>query len=210
MFAMKEYPADIMPLYAQGYTLTEFLIQRGGRRRFLDFLGDGMQSEEWSGATQRHYGYRDLAALQNAWLDWVRRGFPRIEAPSSQPGHRAEAEMLAASGRRSRPGPNLIYRIRKEDPGGSVPDPFLVAVGSDGGAVGPVVAAASVTQPGAARASTPKVAQASGWRAVGERSTRATAAVAVEPLPAEPVRTQVSHPQPIQRPRQTILQWSRP
>lgn len=208
MFAMKEYPADIMPLYAQGYTLTEFLIQHGGRRRFLDFLGDGMQSKGWSAATQRHYGFRDLAALQNGWLDWVGRGFPSIEAPGSRPGRMADAELLAGSGKRSRPGPNLIYRIRKEDPAGS--DPFLVAVGPDRGAVGPVVAATSVTQLGADRVSTPKVAQASGWRAAGERSTRAAAAVAVGPAPAEPVRTQVTHPQPIQRPRQTILRWSRP
>ena len=27
MFAMTEYPRDVMPLYAQGYSLAEFLIQ---------------------------------------------------------------------------------------------------------------------------------------------------------------------------------------
>ena len=44
MFAMKEYPRDIMPLYAQGYSLAEFLIQQGGRAEVLDFLGDGMET----------------------------------------------------------------------------------------------------------------------------------------------------------------------
>ena len=43
MFAMTEYPPDIMPLYAQGYSLAEFLIQTGGRRKYVEFLGDGLQ-----------------------------------------------------------------------------------------------------------------------------------------------------------------------
>ena len=62
MFAMTDYPADIMPLYAQGYSLAEFLIQSGGRRRYVEFLGDGLQSDNWSAAVQRHYGIQDLSA----------------------------------------------------------------------------------------------------------------------------------------------------
>ena len=43
MFAMTEYPQDIMPLYAQGYSLAEYLIQIGGRRKYVEFLADGLQ-----------------------------------------------------------------------------------------------------------------------------------------------------------------------
>ena len=71
MFAMTDYPADIMPLYAQGYSLAEFLIQTRGRREYVEFLGDGLKSEDWPGAVERHYGVKDLGALQNTWLAWV-------------------------------------------------------------------------------------------------------------------------------------------
>ena len=76
MFAMTDYPPDIMPLYAQGYSLAEFLIQTGGRRKYVEFLGDGLQSDDWPGAVHRHYGIQDLSALQNTWLAWVRQGSP--------------------------------------------------------------------------------------------------------------------------------------
>jgi len=75
MFAMTEYPKDIMPLYAQGYSLAEFLIQNGGRRKYIEFLGDGMETGgDWEGAIQRHYGVKNLGVLQNMWLGWVRGG----------------------------------------------------------------------------------------------------------------------------------------
>ncbi len=32
MFVMEQYPEDILPLYAQGYSLARFFIQQGGRR----------------------------------------------------------------------------------------------------------------------------------------------------------------------------------
>ena len=39
MFAMKEYPPDVLPLYAQGYSVTRYLIQQGGHdyRTTFDF-----------------------------------------------------------------------------------------------------------------------------------------------------------------------------
>jgi len=76
MFAMREYPADVLPLYAQGYSLARFLIERGGRRRFVAFVGDGLAGEDWSGALGRHYGLPDVPRLQGLWLDWVRQGCP--------------------------------------------------------------------------------------------------------------------------------------
>lgn len=81
MFAMQEYPRDVLPLYAQGYSLARFLIAQGGKRKFVQYIGDGMQTNNWPEATRRHYGYRDLSELQLTWLDWVRRGCPAIESP---------------------------------------------------------------------------------------------------------------------------------
>jgi len=76
MFAMREYPADVLPLYAQGYSLARFLIERGGRRRYVAFVGDGLGGNDWSGALGRHYGLPDVAQLQGVWLEWVRQGCP--------------------------------------------------------------------------------------------------------------------------------------
>lgn len=83
MFTMKDYPHDILPLYAQGYSLSKFLIQQKGRRHFLNYIGAGMVAEEqghplrqWDQTTAKFYGYKDLSDLQIAWQDWVRKGSP--------------------------------------------------------------------------------------------------------------------------------------
>ena len=207
MFSMSEYPRDIMPLYAQGYTLSEFLIQQGGRQKFLDFLADGMGNDQWSAATERHYGHHDVGTLQNAWLAWARQGFPRIQSPGDQPPQAVEPELLAADRGRPRPEPNLIYRIGKPDratPAGENPSP---ARGRHRGTPRPNAIAASQAEWTPGGVLPPKVLPASGWRAVGGRAGRASAAVAVTPAPAGPVSTQVTHPQPIERPRQIILEW---
>ena len=60
MFAMMDYPPDFMPLYAEGYSLAEYLILVGGRQEFVKFLDDGLKGDDWSGAVQRHYRQQDL------------------------------------------------------------------------------------------------------------------------------------------------------
>jgi hypothetical protein len=77
MFAMKEYPSDVLPLYAQGHSLAHLLILERGKQAFMEFLADGMRDENWPRAIQQHYGFANLLELQNAWLDWVRAGRPR-------------------------------------------------------------------------------------------------------------------------------------
>jgi hypothetical protein len=79
MFAMKEYPHDVLPLYAQGHSLAQYLIAQRGKRAFLNFLADGMQDENWPRALRAHYEFDHLLALQNSWLGWVRSGRPDIQ-----------------------------------------------------------------------------------------------------------------------------------
>ena len=79
MFVMKEYPQDVLPLYAQGHSLSQFLIYQRGKREFMEFLADGMQDENWPRAIQERYGYRNLLVLQNSWMDWVRQGRPKLQ-----------------------------------------------------------------------------------------------------------------------------------
>ncbi|MFN0021574.1 MAG: hypothetical protein ACKVP0_25255 [Pirellulaceae bacterium] len=87
MFAMTEYPREMLPLYSQGYSLTRFLIQSGGeqgKRKFVNYVGDGMRQNNWTRATSDHYGYRSLSDLQIAWLEWVKQGSP-VMAPAREP-----------------------------------------------------------------------------------------------------------------------------
>jgi hypothetical protein len=78
MFAMKEYPHDVLPLYSQGHSLAQWLIESRGKRAFLEFLTDGLQDENWPRAVEKHYGFSDLYAMQNKWLDWVKQGRPSV------------------------------------------------------------------------------------------------------------------------------------
>lgn len=78
MFAMKEYPQDVMPLYSQGHSLAQWLIEQRGKKVFLEFLTDGLQDENWPRAVKKHYGFNDLYVLQNSWLDWVKQGRPQL------------------------------------------------------------------------------------------------------------------------------------
>lgn len=78
MFAMKEYPPNVMPLYSQGHSLATFLIERRGKAAFIDFLADGMADERWNAAVRDHYGHRGLRDLQESWMRWVWQGRPRL------------------------------------------------------------------------------------------------------------------------------------
>jgi hypothetical protein len=83
MFAMKEYPPDVMPLYAQGHSLAQWLIESRGRKAFLAFLADGMRDEDWQRAVHQHYGFSDLLAMQHSWNDWIKLGRPRLTPEDS-------------------------------------------------------------------------------------------------------------------------------
>jgi hypothetical protein len=86
MFAMKEYPSDVMPLYAQGHSTATWLIESRGREAFLKFLADGMRDENWERAVHQHYGFTDLLAMQHAWNDWVKQGRPQLTPETSPLG----------------------------------------------------------------------------------------------------------------------------
>jgi hypothetical protein len=79
MFRMTEYPNPILPLYAQGYSLTRYLLQQGGKRKFVNYVGDGMATNNWGEATRKHYGFKNLSDLQVTWVEWVRSGSPNLE-----------------------------------------------------------------------------------------------------------------------------------
>jgi hypothetical protein len=80
LFRMTEYPRDMSVLYAQGYSVTAFLVDRGGggregRGKLLQFLGTGMSGntpESWNEASRRVYGFDSVDGMERAWLDSLR------------------------------------------------------------------------------------------------------------------------------------------
>jgi hypothetical protein len=82
LFRMAEYPRDMIVLYAQGYSITAYLVDRGGggregRGRLLQFLAAGMAGndsknhgtvESWNNAARQVYGFESADALEEAWL----------------------------------------------------------------------------------------------------------------------------------------------
>lgn len=80
LFLMTEYPSDVLPMYAQGYSVCQFLIAQRGPRALVAFLGDYMQKPSWTHHVRSHYGYESLAELQEAWLAWVANGSGPVDA----------------------------------------------------------------------------------------------------------------------------------
>lgn len=74
LFLMKEYPQDVLPMYAQGYSVCQFLIQQKGPREFIRFLGDYLKEPSWTLNVKRHYGYASLQEFQDYWIAWVASG----------------------------------------------------------------------------------------------------------------------------------------
>ena len=195
MFAMTEYPQDVMPLYAQGYSLAEFLIYHGGRRKFVHFLADGMHDGQWSAAVERNYHFRDLSNLQNSWVAWVAQGFPPPPVESSETAavqappaaRQATVTPVAAvvdheymvPGRRVRPESNLIYYMHDKVAAESSPPPVA-------------------PQNGAPQNSTVQVLPAQGWRTVSGEPA--------ESGPPSQAATQVARPPTMEMVRQQVMQ----
>ncbi len=71
LFTLTQYPPDVMVLYAEGYSVTNFLVGRSSRPEFLNFVADGMRLG-WDQALRAHYGYQNINELEQAWIQHLR------------------------------------------------------------------------------------------------------------------------------------------
>ncbi|MFM8274708.1 MAG: hypothetical protein ACKODX_20590 [Gemmata sp.] len=93
LFRMTEYPRDMIVLYAQGYSLCDYLVRKGGdgregRARLLQFLGLGMQgntNESWNAAASKVYGYDTVDTMEEAWLAALKTPPARVVARDTTP-----------------------------------------------------------------------------------------------------------------------------
>src|SRR5581483_5394997 len=70
-FAMRNYPDDVMVLYAEGYSVTNFLVAQSNRQTFLAFVNQGMRTG-WDDAAKRYYSFKSVEELEQAWLQNLR------------------------------------------------------------------------------------------------------------------------------------------
>ncbi|MCS7465587.1 hypothetical protein NZK35_02740 [Stieleria sp. ICT_E10.1] len=104
LFRLTEYPSDMLPMYAQGYSVCRFLIEQSGPRQFIAFLEGYMESSSWTANVQAHYGYDSLKQLQDQWLAWVAQGSGPVESFVSARG-KASASLASSRTPRSLSGP---------------------------------------------------------------------------------------------------------
>jgi hypothetical protein len=71
LFTLKDYPRDprdIGALYAQGYSVSEFLVGMSNRQTFLSFVAHGMQPNYgWDNAARTYYHFQTVTELEQAW-----------------------------------------------------------------------------------------------------------------------------------------------
>jgi hypothetical protein len=76
LFSLSDYPRDmdkVMTLYAEGYSVCDFLVQRKDRATFLKFVAMGMETKtNWDNAVRTCYELADVEALEAAWLKHLR------------------------------------------------------------------------------------------------------------------------------------------
>jgi hypothetical protein len=91
LLSITEYPKNmqhVLTLYAEGYSLADFLVQKGGKSRFLAFMQDAHMAG-WDTALRRHYEEENVEALESKWSNWVVAGSPALRLP--------EGELVAAA-----------------------------------------------------------------------------------------------------------------
>ncbi len=89
LLAMRDYPKDmhqVLTLYAEGYSLADYLVgQKGeeGRSIYLRFLQDAHE-QGWENAIEGHYGYKSVSDLESKWHGWIMAGSPAFDLPEGQ------------------------------------------------------------------------------------------------------------------------------
>jgi hypothetical protein len=125
LFQMADYPRDMIVLYAQGYSLSHYLVRLGGdgqegRGKLLQFLAIGMAGNDprdrgrlekqfhgspqsWNEAASKVYGFDSVDLLEEAWLTSLKKPPVRIAARDTTPpsgltsgGNRSELRTSAA------------------------------------------------------------------------------------------------------------------
>lgn len=86
LLSITEYPKNmqhVLTLYAEGYLLADFLVQKGGKSRFLAFMQDAHESG-WDASLRKHYEEESVESLESKWSQWVIAGSPSLRRPNGE------------------------------------------------------------------------------------------------------------------------------
>lgn len=160
LLSITEYPKNmqhVLTLYAEGYLLADFLVQKGGKSRFLAFMQDAHESG-WDASLRKHYEEENVESLESKWSQWVIAGSPSLRRPNGELLADAKSPSIVRSQNPETKSPTR----RKAD------DVELASATSTGHSVTP--RSESVTAPEARRREPP----------VGQASSLSTPAKSVE------------------------------
>jgi len=82
LFSLKDYPNDVMVLYAEGFSICRYLVDSGDRQTFLEFVKYGLQ-HGWDSSVQTCYHLRSVNELESSWIDSLKH--PRSSAIAAAP-----------------------------------------------------------------------------------------------------------------------------
>jgi hypothetical protein len=73
LFTLKEYGEipDVMVLYAEGFSMSNYLVGLGGRQNFLAFVSMGLQNQ-WDKGVQTYYHMNSVEDLEEHWRQHLR------------------------------------------------------------------------------------------------------------------------------------------
>lgn len=83
LLEMKQYPQDhqdVLALYAEGHSLADYLIQRGGKPRYIQLMALA-HDRSWEASIKQLYGFQNLQSLEREWDQWVIAGSPTLKVP---------------------------------------------------------------------------------------------------------------------------------
>jgi hypothetical protein len=124
----------------------------------VNYVGDGMQTNNWTAATKKYYGFTSLSDLQVTWVEWVRQGSPDVSA--------------VASAEEPQQGTDIAARSASEGRAASIPAGQM-----------PGTQMASLTRP---RPTAAGDVQPSAWQTVGAQRERSIAAAQHFETPPQP------------------------
>ena len=110
LFTMRDYPSDVHTLYAQGYSISQFLVDRGDRQKMLEFVAVGMQrgNRNWEAAA-KVYGFDSVDDMQAEWLTTLKKTAPqRLAARNAAGAPRAQLTASSAPVTRTSPSAALM------------------------------------------------------------------------------------------------------
>jgi hypothetical protein len=122
LFQLKDYPPSgdkVMCMYAQGFSLSHYIVYISNRQTFLRFVSLGMQ-DGWDKATQTCFGMRSVEEMEDAWLKFLRDTKGQSISQLAQNKERGQTVATAASSSSSA-GTSVRLTVPSGDPLPPVP-----------------------------------------------------------------------------------------